>query len=92
MNKKRDRLEVIHDMLQALQDKGHGVKPTHIMYKSNLSHQMLKDYLPELLEKGFIIECIEKKGKKTYRLAAKGFNFLKDYSMIKGFVDSYGLD
>jgi predicted transcriptional regulator len=91
MTKKRDRLEVMHDMLAAIRDKGGNAKPTHIMYKSNLSHQMLTEYMAELLDKGLASERIEK-GKKTYSLTDKGFSFLKDYSMIKGFVDSYGLD
>jgi predicted transcriptional regulator len=91
MTKKRDRLEVMHDMLAAIRDKGGNAKPTHIMYKSNLSHQMLTEYMAELLDKGLASERIEK-GKKTYSLTDKGYSFLKDYSMIKGFVDSYGLD
>ena len=91
MTKKRDRLEVMHDMLQAIMDKGGNAKPTHVMYKSNLSHQMLTEYMSELMGKGLVMECFDKK-KKTYGLTTKGYNFLKDYVLIKGFVDSYGLD
>ena len=90
--KKRERTEIIHDVLIAIRDKKGKARPTHVMYKSNLSPQMLSEYLKELLEKGFIVEHIDKKKKKTYDLTEKGFNFLKDYSMIKGFIESYGLD
>ena len=92
MSKKRDHLEVIHDILEVLRDRRGKVKPTHILYKSNLSSQMLKEYLTELLEKEFLTENKEKKGRTTYSLTEKGFNFLKDYKVIKSFTESYGLN
>ncbi len=91
MNKKRDRLTIIHDILKAVREKPGKVRQTHILYKSNLSHQMLVDYVGELIEKEFIIENTDKKGKKYFELTDKGHNYLKDYEVIKGFVDSYGL-
>ena len=89
--KKRSRLEIIHDILYVIREKKDRIKPTHILYKSNLSHQMLKEYLAELIKKHFIVEK-DKKGNKTYELTDKGLNFLRDYKLIKDFVDSYGLD
>jgi len=91
MNKKRDRLEIIHDILLSIRDKTGVVRQTHILYKSNLSHQMLVEYVGELIEKGFILEKKDKKKKKFYELTDKGFNYLSDYKVIRGFVDSYGL-
>lgn len=90
--KKRDKLEIVKDILETIRSKGDKIKPTHIMYKANLSHQMLTEYTNELLGKGLVMEKIDKKGKKTFALTDKGFNYLKDYAMIRGFVDSYGLD
>lgn len=90
MRRKRESLEIIHDILKAIQEKGDYVKPTHILYKSNLSHQMLTDYLKDLIKKGFIIEEPVEKGKK-YSLTTKGYNYLKDYSVINSFIESYGL-
>ena len=92
MNRKRDRLEIIHDMLIVIQKKGRKVKPTHIMYKANLSSQMLADYLQEMLKRGFVLEIEEKNSRKTYSLTDKGFRYLTDYAAVRGFVDSYGLD
>jgi predicted transcriptional regulator len=92
MTKKRDRLEIIHDILRTIRDKGNEVKPTHILYKSNLSHQMMTAYLDELIEKRFVIEKIDKKKKKKYSLTETGFSYLNDYHKIKSFVDSYGLE
>ena len=92
MNLKRDRLSIMHDMLSVIRSRGGKIKPTHIMYKANLSHQMLTEYLAELIEKQFIEEKKDAHGKRTYALTDKGFNFLKDYGVIKGFMDSYGLE
>jgi predicted transcriptional regulator len=91
MSKKRDRLQVIYDILEVIRDKGENIKPTHILYKSNLSHQMMQQYLGELITKEFIIEKETKKG-KTYSLTEKGFNYLKEYQQITRFVESFGLN
>lgn len=89
--KKRERIEIIYDVLKSIQDKGGSAKPTHILYKSNLSSQMLNQYLTELIDKGFIEEIIEKK-KKYYSLRSKGYNYIKDFEMIRRFMDSYDLN
>jgi len=92
MMNKRYRIEIINDMLNIIESKGDKIKPTQIMYKANLSHEMLNVYMKELLTKGFITERIDKQKRRTYSLTEKGFNFLRDYKMIKSFVDSYGLN
>ncbi len=90
MGKKRDRLQIIHDILKAIQDKNNRIKPTHILYKSNLSHQMMEEYLEELMEKGFVVMNSDKTG-KTYSLTQKGFDYLNKYKLIAEFADSFGL-
>lgn len=92
MSEKRGRLEIINDMLDIIRSKGGKVKPTQIMYKANLSHEMLSTYMAGLLSKGFINEKKDKNGKRTYSLTDKGYNFLRDYKIIQGFVDSYDLN
>jgi predicted transcriptional regulator len=91
MSKKRDRLQVIYDILEVIRDKGENIKPTHILYKSNLSHQMMQQYLGELITKEFIIKKETEKG-KTYSLTEKGFEYLKEYRQITKFVESFGLN
>lgn len=92
MKRKRERLEIIRDLLLAIRNKGEKVRPTHILYKSNLSSEMLKQYIKDLIDNDFIIEERDKKDHKVYSLLPKGFNYLKDYSVIKGFMESYGLE
>ncbi|MFC2134869.1 winged helix-turn-helix domain-containing protein [Bacteroidota bacterium] len=90
MAKKRERLEVIYDILSAIRSSNNSIKPTRLLYSSNLSPQMFKDYVLELLEKKFIMENVEKE-RKTYSLTTKGYNFLEEYKVIVGFIEDFGL-
>jgi predicted transcriptional regulator len=87
---KRERLEVIHDILRAVQEKDGRIRPTHVMYRANLSHQMLDEYLKELIEKDLLVEK-QTKNSKTFSLTDKGFEFLEKYRQMMEFVDSFGL-
>lgn len=91
MAKKRERLQVIHDILRVIRDNRNKVKPTHLLYKSNLSHQMMKDYLNELQEKGFI-EQTKEGNNKFFMLTDKGFNYLNEYQVVTSFLESFGLE
>ncbi len=91
MSKKRSRLEVIHDILEAIKRKNKIIKPTHIMYKSNLSHKMMQSYLKELLEKDLIKEINDSGKGKTFSLTQKGIEYLDQYKKMIGFMDSFGL-
>ncbi len=91
MKPKREKVQVIYDILKAIKEKEGRIKPTHIMYKANLSPQMLKAYLEELITKGLVLE--KKFGKrKTYFLTEKGLKYIEEYQVILGFVDSFGLN
>ncbi len=91
MNKKRNKLEIIRDILQVINSRNGKIKPTHILYKSNLSHQMMEEYLKDLIEKQFIKETKTKTG-KTYSITEKGHEYLKKYTLIAEFTESFGLD
>ena len=90
MERKRTRLQIIHDILQVIRARNGKIKPTHILYKSNLSHQMMEEYLRELISNKFIIEHIGVKG-KTYSITKRGGEYLAQYSTLSSFMDSFGL-
>lgn len=90
MAKKRERLEVIKDILMSIRE-NRDIKPTRLLYSSNLSPQMFKDYINELLKKGFIKTKIDDKDKKTISLTNKGQEFLQEYKIIENFVENFGL-
>ena len=74
-----------------IRNKSGKVKPTHILYKSNLSHQMMEQYLLELKEKEMIYESKLGNG-KTYNITEKGIDYLSKYKMIAEFTQSFGLE
>ena len=89
MKKKRERLEVIKDILLSIRE-SRNIKPTRLLYASNLSPQMFKDYVDELLNKGFVkIDVAD--DKKTFSLTKKGQDFLNEYKIIENFVQNFGL-
>lgn len=90
MSKKREKLQVIFDILSSIRDKGGTIKPTHLMYKSNLSHTMMKEYLKDLMEKEFI-EIEELKKGKLYVLTDKGYKYLQEYDVVLRFLENFGL-
>ena len=91
MERKRNKLEVIRDILKVIKEKNGKIKPTHILYKSNLSYQMMKEYLEELIKKELVIEKTLSKG-KTYSVTDKGMNYLEEYNTIVDFTNAFGLD
>lgn len=88
--KKRGRLDIIKDILEVIRSKSGNIKPTHILYKSNLSHQMMQEYLAELMQKGFIQEHRFTQGKR-YSITPKGLTYLQKYRSIVDFTESFGL-
>ena len=90
MAKKRERLDVIKDILKSVREY-RNIKPTRLLYSSNLSPQMFKEYVDELLNKNFIKLDIAEENKKTFSLTKKGFDFLEQYKTIENFIENFGL-
>jgi len=87
---KRSKLDIVYDMLRAIEEKGGKIIPTHLLYKSNLSHQRMKLYLKELLRRTLIIETKVKK-KTFYELTDEGRKFLQNFKQVKEFTEAFGL-
>lgn len=90
MARKRDRYDIIDDMLSSIQDKGGEIKPTHLMYKSNLSHSQMNLYLEELIEKS-LIKKIKKKNYEYLMITDEGSQFLQKLNEMKEFKKTFGL-
>jgi predicted transcriptional regulator len=91
IRRKRDRLEVIYDILKIIRHYNNSIKPTPLLRYSNLSSQSFSEYLSELMEKGFVKEIIDEKGRKFFTLTDKGFEYLVKYKLIIGFIDEFEL-
>jgi len=90
MTERRTKMDIVYDMLHAIQDKGGTILPTHLLYKSNLSHGRLKQYVNELKGKALIAE-IDKKGRMMFILTDQGAKFLANYRQLREFTDAFGL-
>jgi len=87
---RRTRIDIIHDILNAIRAKGGKIKPTHLMYRANMSHKSLNKYLKELEGKGLIASS-EEKGHTYYSVTEKGIDFMKEFQKMQKFQQTFGL-
>jgi len=76
LNKRRDRHEIVSEILNYAR---RGKIKTHIMYKAKLSYAQISEYLPLLVEKGFVENITVKQRRRIvtmYRTTEKGIEFL----------------
>ena len=80
--KKRDSLEIISQMLEAASQ---GSRKTGIMYRANLSYELLIQYMSVLVENQFL----ETPDNRTFFLTMKGRRFLKEFREFGEICDTY---
>lgn len=90
MERKRSRIDILYDMLKIIQENRGKIKRTHIMYKANLSHKQLKQYLEEL-KKSKLIEDKSSEKSPLICITKKGLDFSAKYSQLKEFESTFGL-
>jgi predicted transcriptional regulator len=73
-------METYCDIVKAI---GAGAeKPTHIMYRANLSWTVMQGYIKDLENQGLVVSQ-DSDGKRLYKLTEKGFMLLRQYVSIK---------
>jgi len=88
---KRDKLEIIRDILRIIKDNHGHIKMTPLLRKSNLSSRRFADYKSELLGRKLIKEVEAKKKGKEILITEKGMEFLDKYRAIVNFVSEFDL-
>ncbi|MBS3078238.1 hypothetical protein J4412_01905 [Candidatus Pacearchaeota archaeon] len=89
--RKRDKLEIMRDILKVIKENHMHIKMTPLLRKSNLSSKRFADYRAELLQKELIEEREERKTGKQIFLTSKGMEFLEKYKAIINFVNEFEL-
>lgn len=77
-NKRRDKLDIIAEILAIAKD---GLLKTQIMYRANLSFAQLNEYL-DFLNEINLLEVEKENRKKVYRTTEKGERYLQKYDDI----------
>ena len=89
-NRKRSHNEVIIDILKVIYEKNNRIKPTHLMYKANLSHKSMKDYMIKLLKNNLVKET-KIIDKKMFELTDKGKEYYIKSRQLIEFQKTFGL-
>lgn len=84
----RSRLDIISDMLFALVNKGGALKPTHLMYKANLSYNQMQGYLKELEKNSHIIRERSSRG-NMIRITDEGTKFANKLREMREFSEMF---
>ncbi len=79
---RRSPMEMVCDILAVVS--GGPTKPTHILYKANMSWKVLSSYLDFLTTKGMLDREEQENGKRsTYTLTVKGRQILRLYEGLR---------
>ena len=87
---RRNRSEIIYDMLDSLAKNRGRLKPTRLLYKANLSHAQMKDYVEELMAKDLIV-LVQEKRAQFYEITEEGYAFLHKLNRVLEMSDALGL-
>lgn len=80
--KRRDRHDIIAEILKTA---ANGRIKTHIMYRAKLSYSQINEYLPLLVEKGFLENVKITRGRyraTVYRTTSKGKQFIENLESV----------
>jgi len=80
--KRRDRHDIVAEILKTAVN---GQIKTHIMYRAKLSYSQINEYLPLLVEKGFLENIHVTRGRQrltVYRTTPKGIQFIENLESV----------
>jgi len=87
---RRSKTDIILDMLLAIQIAGGIIKPTRLLYKSNLSYNKMQEYLAEL-EQGSLIIVDRSQERRMISITDKGHYYVSELRKVRNFAKSVGL-
>lgn len=85
----RSKARIFADILRAVAEEKE-TRPTHVLYKANLSYDRMTKYLSMLEENGLVERNSE--GDRTYyTITDKGRYFLQEFRRVEEFTTAFGL-
>jgi len=87
---RRSKTDIILDMLIAIQIAGGMIKPTRLLYKSNLSYNKMQEYLAEL-EEGSLVLVDRTQERRIISITDKGHYYVSELRKARNFAKSVGL-
>jgi len=81
-DKRRDRHDIVAEILKTAVN---GRIKTHIMYRAKLSYSQVNEYLPMLVNKGFLENHKAARGRQTtavYRTTTLGLQFIETLESV----------
>jgi len=87
---KRNKLEIIKDILKIIQDNKKSIRITPLIRKSNLSSKRFYEYFKEMIEKELIREINNQKTKEI-QITEKGQKYLERFNAIISFIEEFDL-
>lgn len=87
---RRSKSDIIWDMLVAIQLAGGIIKPTRLLYKSNLSYNKMVEYLSEL-EDSSLINIQKQEERKLISITEKGHYYVSELRKARNLARSIGL-
>jgi predicted transcriptional regulator len=85
VSKRRDRQEIIAEILDIARE---GAIKTHIMYRAKLSYGQVSEYIPMLVQKGFLEDLKvvrHRKVKHFLKTTELGAKFLGNVRLVNSF-------
>ena len=82
MNGRRDRHQIVAEILETARG---GTLRTHILFKAKLSYDQLNEYLPLLVEKGYLEDLKIVRNRQTKHLlktTRQGEQFLQNFRSL----------
>jgi len=81
--KRRDSYEIVAAILESARD---GAKKTHIMNKAKISYSQTEQYLPFLVERGFLVNLVvptRRRAIRFFKTSDLGRKFLENLWMLE---------
>ncbi len=93
MAKYRNHMKIIGDVLSSTDnaaERGDGAPVTHIIKNANVSHVRIVKILGLLVSQG-LLEQVDGRHAKRYRISQTGKEFLKEYQEFVKFSENFGM-